>query len=124
MSEERPASVHQDSSPEEPRISIDEFAKVQLKVGRVLEAEKIQNSRKLMKLKVDIGTEVRQVVAGIAEAYEAGSLLNAKVVIVANLKPAMLMGHESNGMVLAASVEGKPILVTFPEDVPNGTLLT
>jgi len=95
-----------------------------MKVGQVLEAEKIQNSRKLMKLKVDIGNEVRQVVAGIAEAYEAETLLNKKVVIVANLKPAKLMGYESNGMVVAASVEGRPVLVTVGEDVPNGALLT
>jgi len=126
MSEEKPATPNTQSSqpPEESKISIDEFAKIRMKVGQVLEAEKIQNSRKLMKLKVDIGNEVRQVVAGIAEAYEAETLLNKKVVIVANLKPAKLMGYESNGMVVAASVEGRPVLVTVGEDVPNGALLT
>jgi methionyl-tRNA synthetase len=72
---------------------------------------------------VDIGSEIRQVVAGIAEAYEPASLINKKIVIVANLKPAKLMGFESNGMVVAASSEGKPVLVTFAEDIPNGTLL-
>jgi methionyl-tRNA synthetase len=105
------------------QISIEDFARVQMRVGQVLEAEKIEGSRKLVKLKVDIGTEVRQVVAGIAEAYEPASLLNRKVVIVANLKPAMLMGVESNGMVVAASVEGKPVLATFAEEVTNGALL-
>ena len=105
------------------QISIDDFAKVQMRVGQVLEAEKIENSRKLIKLRVDIGTEVRQVVAGIAEAYEPASLVNRKVVIVANLKPAKLMGIESNGMIVAASVDGKPVLATFTEDVPNGALL-
>ena len=105
------------------QISIEEFAKVQMRVGQILEAEKIENSRKLVKLKVDIGTEVRQVVAGIAEAYEPASLLNRKVVIVANLKPARLMGVESNGMIVAASIDGKPVLATFAEDVPNGALL-
>ncbi len=108
---------------EEPKISIEEFAKVQMRVGQVLEAEKIEGSRKLLKLKVDIGSEVRQVVAGIAEAYEPASLLNRKVVLVANLKPARLMGVESNGMIVAASIGGKPVLATFAEDVPNGTLL-
>jgi len=94
-----------------------------MRVGQILEAEKIENSRKLVKLKVDIGTEVRQVVAGIAEAYEPASLLNRKVVIVANLKPAKLMGVESNGMIVAASIDGKPVLATFAEEVPNGALL-
>jgi methionyl-tRNA synthetase len=72
---------------------------------------------------VDIGTEVRQVVAGIAEAYDPAGLINKKIVLVANLKPAKLMGIESNGMVVAASSEGKPVLATFGEDVPNGALL-
>ena len=105
------------------QITIDEFAKVQLRVGQILEAEKVEGSRKLIKLKVDIGTEVRQVVAGIADAYDPANLINKKIVLVANLKPAKLMGIESNGMVVAASADGKPILATFMEDVPNGTLL-
>ncbi len=105
------------------QINIEDFAKVEMRVGQVVEAEKIENSRKLIKLKVDIGIEVRQVVAGIADAYEPASLLNKKVVIVANLKPARLMGVESNGMIVAASVDGKPVLATFTEEVPNGALL-
>jgi methionyl-tRNA synthetase len=117
----QPAPVPQPT--EEPKISIEDFAKVQMRVGQILAAEKVEGSRKLMKLKVDIGTEVRQVVAGIAEAYEAASLLNKKVVLVANLKPAKLMGVESNGMIVAASIGGRPILATFTEDVPNGALL-
>ena len=111
--------------PEVPndRISIEDFARVQMRVGQIMEAEKIEGSRKLVRLKVDLGAEVRQVVAGIADAYEPASLLNRKVVVVANLKPAKLMGVESNGMVVAASVDGRPVLATFTEDVPNGTLL-
>jgi methionine--tRNA ligase beta chain len=105
------------------RISIEDFIKVEMRVGQVMEAEKIEGSRKLVKLRVDLGTEVRQVVAGIADAYDPASLLNRKVVVVANLKPAKLMGVESNGMVVAASVDGRPVLATFTEDVPNGTLL-
>jgi len=108
---------------EDSRIGIDDFAKIQMRVGQIVEAEKIEGSRKLMRMKVDLGTEVRQVVGGIAEAYDAASLLNRKVVIVANLKPVKLMGVESNGMVVAASIGGKPVLATFTEDVPNGTLL-
>jgi methionyl-tRNA synthetase len=105
------------------QITIDEFAKVQLRVGQILEAEKVEGSRKLIKLRVDIGSEVRQVVAGIAEAYDPAALINKKIILVANLKPAKLMGIESNGMVVAASADGKPILATFIEDVPNGALL-
>jgi methionyl-tRNA synthetase len=105
------------------RINLEDFAKVQMRVGQIVEAEKIEGSRKLVKLKVDLGAEVRQVVAGIADAYDPASLLNRKVVVVANLKPAKLMGVESNGMVVAASVDGRPVLATFTEDVPNGTLL-
>jgi methionyl-tRNA synthetase len=93
-----------------------------MRVGQILEAEKVEGSRKLIKLKVDIGTEVRQVVAGIAEAYEPASLINRKVAVVVNLKPARLMGIESNGMVVAASVDGKPVLATFAEEVANGAL--
>jgi methionyl-tRNA synthetase len=105
------------------QISIEDFAKVQMRAGQILEAEKIEGSRKLIRLRVDIGTEVRQVVAGIAEAYEPAGLLNRKVVVVANLKPAKLMGVESNGMIVAASVDGRPVLATFSEEVPNGALL-
>ncbi len=105
------------------QITIEEFAKVQMRVGQILEAEKIEGSRKLLKLRVDIGNEVRQLVAGIAEAYDPASLRNRKVVVVANLKPAKLMGFESNGMIVAASVEGRPVLATFNEEVPNGALL-
>ena len=106
-----------------PRISIEDFAKVRMQVGQILEAEKIEGSKKLIKMKVDIGTEIRQLVAGIAEAYEPASLLRRKVVVVTNLKPARLMGVESDGMVVAASIGGRPVLATFEEDVPNGTLL-
>ena len=104
-------------------ISIEDFAKVQLRVGQIVEAEKVKGSRKLVKLRVDLGSETRQVVAGIAEAYEPEALVNKKIVLVANLKPAKLMGIESNGMVVAATADGKPVLATFMENVPNGALL-
>ena len=106
------------------RIGIEEFSRVEMRVGQILEAEKIPGSRKLIKLKVDIGSETRQVVAGIAEAYEAGSLPGRKIILVVNLKPVKLMGVESNGMIVAASVDGRPVLATFAEDVPNGALLS
>ena len=106
---------------EDTRISIDDFMKVELRVAKVLEAEAVPKSKKLVKLKIDVGTDQRTIVAGIAEAYQPEQLVGRTVVIVFNLKPAKLMGIESNGMVLAASPEGgKPILVAFDQDVPPG----
>jgi methionyl-tRNA synthetase len=104
------------------RISIDDFMKVDLRVAKVLTAEKVPNSRKLVKMTIDLGTEQRTLVAGIAEAYEPEQLVGRTIVMVFNLKPAKLMGIESNGMVLAASPDGgKPTLVGFDQEVPLGT---
>jgi len=104
------------------RISIDDFMKVELRVAKVLAAERVEKSKKLLKLSVDVGTEHRTLVAGIAEAYDPEALVGKTVVIVFNLKPAKLMGIESNGMVLAASPEGgKPTVVSFEQPPPPGT---
>jgi methionyl-tRNA synthetase len=104
------------------RISIDEFMKVDLRVARVVAAERVPNSRKLMKMAVDLGTEQRTLVAGIADAYTPESLVGRAVVVVVNLKPAKLMGIESDGMVLAASPEGgKPVVVGFDTAPPLGS---
>jgi methionyl-tRNA synthetase len=104
------------------RISIDDFMKVELRVAKVLEAEAVPKSKKLVKLKVDVGTEQRTIVAGIAEAYPPDQLVGRTIVIVANLKPAKLMGIESNGMVLAASPEGGlPNLVSVDPSLPAGS---
>jgi len=106
------------------KISIEDFAKVELLVGQVKVAEKVKGADKLLRLEVDLGSETRQVVAGIAEAYAPESLLGRKVVIVANLAPRKLRGLESNGMIVAASPDGgKPVLCGFLEDVPVGTRL-
>lgn len=103
------------------RIAIDDFMKVELRTARILEAEAVPKSKKLIKLTVDVGTERRTILAGIAEAYQPEELVGKTIAIVANLKPAKLMGIESNGMVLAASPEGgKPTLITFPEGVEPG----
>jgi methionyl-tRNA synthetase len=108
----------------EGKISIDDFAKVELRVAQVKTAERVKGADKLLRLEVDLGTEVRQLVAGIAEAYEPETLIGRKVVIVANLAPRKLRGLESNGMIVAASPEGgKPVLASFLEDVPIGTRL-
>jgi methionyl-tRNA synthetase len=106
------------------KISIDDFAKVELRVAQVKTAERVKGADKLLRIEVDLGTEVRQLVAGIAEAYEPEALIGRKVVIVANLAPRKLRGLESNGMIVAASPEGgKPVLASFLEDVPLGTRL-
>jgi len=106
------------------KITIDDFAKIELRVGQVKAAEKVKGADKLLRLEVDLGTEVRQVVAGIAESYAPELLIGRKVVIVANLAPRKLRGLESNGMIVAASPEGgKAVLAGFLEDVPVGTRL-
>ena len=101
-------------------ITIDEFMKVDLRTGKILEAEKVKKSKKLIQLKVDIGTETRQILAGIAESYEPENLIGRTVVIVANLKPAKLMGIESQGMVLAASNDGTILLAGFDQEPGQG----
>jgi methionyl-tRNA synthetase len=109
-------------SPANTKIGIEDFAKIELRVGLVKSAERIQGADKLLKLLVDIGDEVRQVLAGIALAYSPEELVGRKVVVVTNLAPRKMRGLESNGMLLAASVgaDGKPVLCTFAEDIPPG----
>ncbi len=109
------------AAPAPDRIDIAEFAKVELRAAVIKEAEKIAGSKRLVKLQVDLGTETRQVVAGIAESYAPEALVGKRIVLVANLKPAKLMGVESNGMVLAGSVDGQAVLCTFDRDVAPGT---
>jgi methionyl-tRNA synthetase len=106
------------------KITIDDFAKVELRVALVKVAERVPKADKLLRLEVDLGTETRQILAGIAESYTPESLVGRKVVIVANLAPRKLRGLESNGMIVAASSEGgKAVLAGFLEDVPLGTRL-
>ena len=107
-------------APASDRIDISEFARVELRAAKVVAAENIKGSRKLIKLQVDLGSEQRQVVAGIAESYAPEELLGRTVIIVANLKPAKLMGVESNGMVLAGSIDGKAVLCSFATEVAPG----
>ena len=116
-----PANV----APPSPKIAIDDFGKVDLRVGEVKFAERVKGSDKLMHMKVDIGEpEPRTIVAGIAEAYSPEQMLGRKVVIVANLQPRKLKGIESNGMIVAASIEGgKPVLAGFHEEIPAGARL-
>jgi methionyl-tRNA synthetase len=106
------------------KITIDDFVKVELRVAQVKVAERVKGADKLLRLEVDLGDHTRQIVAGIAEAYNPEALVGRKIVIVANLQPRKLRGLESNGMLLAASTpEGKPVLASFLEDVPVGAKL-
>ena len=107
---------------EEDLITIDDFAKVKLKVGLIKQAERVPKSKKLMKIMVDVGEgEPRQLVAGIAERYAPEQLVGRRIVVVANLQPAKLMGVESRGMLLAASIDGAPFLLSADDEVPPGT---
>jgi methionyl-tRNA synthetase len=120
------ASATAQSAPaaERPRIKIDEFGRVELRVAEVVAAEALPKSKKLLKLTVSLGQEQRTVVAGIAEHYAPADLVGKKVVIVANLEAAKLMGIESNGMVLAASIDGKLSVLSLDRDLPPGAKVT
>jgi methionyl-tRNA synthetase len=103
-------------------ISIEDFGRVELRTAKILEAERVPETTRLLKLQVDLGNEKRQLVAGIAESYDPESIVGRTIIVVANLKPARLRGVESQGMLLAAAPEGgTPILATFDTEVPPGT---
>jgi methionyl-tRNA synthetase len=106
---------------ETQQITINDFMNVDLRVAKVLSAERVEGTDKLMKLQIDLGSEQRQLVAGIAQVYEPDALVGKQIVVVANLKPARLRGVESQGMLLAADAAGRPIIATFEEQVPLGT---
>jgi methionyl-tRNA synthetase len=116
-----PATAATGADGAEGRISIGEFAKVELRVAEVVAAEKVAKSKKLLKLTVRVGEETRTLVAGVAEQYAPTELVGRKVVIVANLEPATLMGIQSNGMVLAASHGATVSILTLDKDVPSGS---
>ena len=108
--------------PEEPkRISIDKFFDTELRVAQIVEVERVENADKLLKLQIDLGSEKRQLVAGVAQAYTPEQLIGKRIIVVTNLKPARIRGVESQGMLLAADLDGRPIVATFDEDVPPGT---
>lgn len=115
-----PVAPQPSAPPPVAPITIDDFLKIQLKTATVLSAERVPNSEKLIKLQVDLGTEKRQIVAGIGKKYEPNTLLGKRIVIVANLQPRKLMGLESQGMVLAAGEANVEGLITVLEDVAPG----
>lgn len=101
-------------------IDIDKFMEVDLRTGVVRSAERVEGTDKLLKLEVDLGGETRTLVAGVAEVYDAEELPGRSVIVVANLEPATIRGVRSEGMVLAADVDGRPILAGFDTEVPPG----
>ena len=108
--------------PTEPElVGIETFGALDLRVAKVTAAERIKGAKKLLKLQLDVGGVPRQIVSGIAEAYEPEQLVGRTIIVIANLKPAKLMGVESHGMLLAATVDGKAVLAGFETDVPSGT---
>ncbi len=116
-----PAAPAPEARPGPPRISIAKFLETQLRVARVISAERVPDSDKLLKLQVDLGSEQRQLVAGVALAYAPEALVGKRIIVVANLEPARIRGVESQGMLLAADLGGRPIVATFEEDVAPGT---
>lgn len=104
-------------------IGIDTFEQVELRVGEIKIAEPVQGADKLLRLEVNLGAETRQIVSGIAKHFEPTALVGQKVIVVTNLKPVKLRGVQSNGMILAASVEGKLTLASVPFDTPNGAIV-
>ena len=118
MSEEQ----NQEHQEQDNLIGIEDFMKVDLRVGKVMSCERVPKSKKLLKMEVDLGSEVRQILAGIGPWYLPEEMLGRRICVVANLKPAKLMGHESQGMILAASPEEGviPVPVSVPDGMPLG----
>ena len=105
-------------------IGFEEFGKVKLKTAVVLEAEKVEKADKLLKLQIDLGGEKRQIVAGIAEYYSPEEMIGKRLIIVSNLKPAKIRGIESNGMLLAAKLKDKLVLLTTDGEIPPGATIS
>ncbi len=120
-----PAQAAAPATPDTPTIAIDDFVKIDLRVARIIVAERIPKADKLLRLEVDLGYEKRQILSGIAEWYTPEELIGRKIVVIANLAPRKMRGLESHGMLLAASHDdhGKPILATFAEDIALGSRL-
>lgn len=102
-------------------ISFDDFSKLDIRIGKILSAEKVEGADKLIKLQVDFGEEKRQIVSGIAEFYAPEDLIEKEFPFLINLEPRTLRGVESHGMILAADIDGKPVLLQPEEEVPAGS---
>jgi methionyl-tRNA synthetase len=121
---EGPSEAQQPVQPERverPEITIEDFGRLDLRVATVLEASEIEGADRLLKLRVDLGGETRQLVAGIKKSYAPDALVGKHIIVVANLKPTKLRGVESQGMLLAASTDDGPVLATFEKEVAPGS---
>jgi methionine--tRNA ligase beta chain len=104
-------------------IAFEDFKKLDVRIGRILLAEKVEGTDKLMKLEIDFGTEKRQVIAGIAEFYQPDQLVGKEIPVLVNLEPRNIRGNESHGMILAADVEGRAVLLHPDKEVPPGSVI-
>jgi methionine--tRNA ligase beta chain len=104
-------------------ITFEDFKKLDIRIGRILLAEKVEGADKLIRLEIDLGTEKRQVVAGIAEFYQAEQLIGKEIPVLINLEPRTIRGTESHGMILAADDEGKAVLLHPEKEVPPGSVV-
>ena len=104
-------------------ITFDDFKKIDMRIGKVLSAEKVEGTDKLMSITIDLGTEKRQLVAGIADMYEPQSLIGKEIPVLINLEPRKIRGIESQGMILAVDVGGKPVIMHPDREVPPGSTI-
>lgn len=104
-------------------ITFDDFKKLDIRIGKILAAEKVEGTDKLLKLEIDFGIEKRELVAGIAEIYQPEQVIGKEIPVLMNLEPRTVRGIVSNGMILAADVEGKPILLQPEKEVPPGSII-
>jgi len=104
-------------------ISFEDFKKLEIRIGKVVEAEKVKDADKLIKLVFDLGDEKREIIAGIAEFYEPADLIGKEMPIITNLEPKTFRGHTSHGMILAVDVDGRPVLLHPDEDIPPGSIV-
>jgi methionyl-tRNA synthetase len=122
---QQPAQEPQKEERNDGKIAYDDFAKVEMTVGEIVEAEKVENADRLLKLRVDFGTETRQIVSGIAEYFSPEELIGRKSPFVTNLEPRKIRGAESNGMILAAKdSDGNFSLLSVDEKIAKGTKLS
>jgi len=104
-------------------ITFDDFKRLDIRIGRVISAERVEGTDKLLKLEIDLGTEKRQLVAGIAEFFQSEQLIGKELPVLVNLEPRKIRGIESKGMILAVDIEGRPILLGPEEEVPPGSIV-
>ena len=104
-------------------ITFDEFKKLEIRIGKILSAEKVEGTDKLMKLEIDLGQEKRQLIAGIAEFFQPNQLIGKEIPVLVNLEPKEFKGVKSYGMILAVDIDGRPILLSPEEEVPAGSTI-